>query len=152
MSHCNDLGDVNDMSTLSHNDALISSSEVVSRSGMGDAIESVGTAEDVSRWRDAIDSLLIWRKEACSSIILDTAIDLAVDLAESNVASPSSIMASDDGDVAFEWRESQRIELITVFGEGLAEFTVFKNGRVVEEGEMRRNPRTRELEVAFSEE
>ena len=60
---------------------------------------------------------------------------------------PTSIGLTGGGGVAFDWGPDADIVTIEILGSGLAELTQFRKGRVVSEGILERNPRTRRLEL-----
>ncbi len=105
------------------------------------------------RWNAAVDRLLGWlpqgaagAADAPSAACIQSAIDLVVDSRE-NASVPTSIALTGDGGVGFEWRLGDEIVTIEIVASGLAEFTRFRNGRVVQEALLKRNPRTRRLEL-----
>jgi len=113
------------------------------------------TTEDASLWDDACERMLAWRSnpdqfapdDQPSIEILDTAIDFAVDQRMRGGPAPTIIIPSGDGRVAFEWHLRHSTMIIDFVGRGRAEYTKFANGRVIEQGVLIRNPRTRKLEL-----
>jgi hypothetical protein len=105
------------------------------------------------RWSAIVDTLLRWlvqdasqAADAPSSACIQSAIDLVIDSQE-NSSVPTSIALTGDGGVGFEWRMGDEIITIEVVASGLAEFTRFRKGRVIQEALLKRNPRTRRLEM-----
>ena len=84
--------------------------------------------------------------DAPSSACIQSAIDLVFDSRE-NASVPTSIALTGDGGVGFEWRLGDEIVTIEIVASGLAEFTRFRKGQVVKEALLKRNPRTRRLEL-----
>jgi len=138
------------MTTLRSQAALISSSDVVPASCPRNATDSSGVliVNEYDRWSDAIDTLLDWRDAPhVDSDCLVSAIDFAVDQRGAEVAAPASILATEDGEITFEWRSKRSAVIVTIIGSGLAEYTVMQDCRVVKEHLLRRNPQTRKLEI-----
>lgn len=106
-------------------------------------------ANEADHWSDAIDTLLRWASEPdeISPECLESAIDFAVDLRD-KASAPSSIMATEDGNIAFEWRAAGFLLIVTITGSGRGEYTMTRDCRVVAEGTLRRDPRTRKLQLA----
>lgn len=103
------------------------------------------------RWQDAIDVLLSWQdsqeSEAPSEECWQSAIDIAYDWHTEGFSSPSSIAWSGDGGIVFEWSSVDELQTVEVIGSGIIEVTVFRHGKVVDSFELRRDPRTRKLEL-----
>lgn len=137
---------------------LSSSDDVVEYAMIGAASEVTFRANEdraraQERWSAIVDGLLGWLSEnatggadAPSTASIESAIDLAVDSQE-NTSVPTSIALTGDGGVGFEWQMGDEIVTIEIVASGLAEFTRFRNGRVVQEALLKRNPRTRRLEL-----
>jgi len=104
------------------------------------------------RWSATVDMLLAWFREAHADAdrhaqaCIETAIDFVNDWQE-QLPVPTSIGLTGDGGVAFDWGSDADIFTIEILGSGLAELTQFRKGRVVSEGRLERNPRTRRLEL-----
>jgi len=113
------------------------------------------TTDDASLWDDACERMLAWRADPSvfdeddrpTVEILDTAIDFAVDEGTRGGASPSIIVPSGDGRVAFEWHFRRSTMILEFVGCGRAKYTMFADGRVIEQGVLVRNPRSRKLEL-----
>lgn len=114
---------------------------------------SVG--DDASQWDDAIERMLAWRsnpgqfneEDEPSIQIIETAIDFAVDERTSGGPAPMIIIPSGDGKVAFEWHYRRSTMIIEFVDRGRAKYTKFVDGRVIEKGELNRNPETRKMEL-----
>lgn len=99
-------------------------------------------------WAGAIDHLLGWMSDDGSDrALLQSAIDFAWDQNEAGESPPSSIVVADDGEVAFEWRSGREIVTITILEPGAAEYTRWRNNRVVEEAILHRDPQTRKIQL-----
>ena len=121
--------------------------------------QTAGSSEDIrnreyNRWQDAIDVLLSWQDlqepEAPSKECWQSAIDLAYDCQASEAIdspAPSSIAWSGDGGIVFEWCSLDEIQTVEIIGSGVLEVTIFRHGKVVDSFELRRDPRTRKLEL-----
>ena len=118
--------------------------------------QTAGSSEDLRnseniRWQNAIDVLLGWQDltedEAPSSECWRSAIDLAYDCQTQDSPAPSSIAWSGDGGIVFEWCSVDELHTVEVIGSGILEVTVFRHGKVIDSFELRRDPRTRKLEL-----
>lgn len=149
----------NGANTMRNNAQALASSEGIS------SYATTGVATEVTfrdnearslaqeRWNAIVDTLLAWLGQSGaggsdipSRASIESAIDLAVD-AQKNFTVPTSIALTGDGGVGFEWQQGDEIVTIEIVASGLAEFTRFRNGRVVQEALLRRNPKTRSLEL-----
>lgn len=116
---------------------------------------ATSVTDDASLWDDACERLLAWRsnpgqfneEDEPSIEILDTAIDFVVDERTRGGPSPTIIIPSGDGKVAFEWHYRHSTMIIEFVGCGRAKYTKFADGRVIEKGVLNRNPQTRKLEL-----
>lgn len=112
---------------------------------------------DVALWRQAIDQMLGWRSAAADLAaedkpdddVLDTAIDYAVDQIEniSGAAAPSSIIPSGSGRIAMEWNDGSITFIIEFVALGTANLIEFRAGKVIRRSTLRRNPKSRQLEL-----
>ncbi|MCH8822646.1 MAG: hypothetical protein IH984_03970 [Planctomycetes bacterium] len=117
---------------------------------------SAGSSEDIrnsenKRWQNALDVLLSWQdsedSEAPTEECWQSAIDLAYDWQIESSPVPSSIAWSGDGGIVFEWSSVDELQTVEVIGSGIIEVTVFRHGKVIDSFELRRDPRTRKLEL-----
>ena len=114
--------------------------------------ENEARSPDRERWSATVDRLLAWLREAQADAdrhaqaCIETAIDFLNDF-ERCLPLPTSVGLTGDGGVAFDWGAEGDIDTIEITGSGSAELTQFRKGRVVCEGRLERNPRTRKLEL-----
>lgn len=129
----------------------ISSLDVIPTSNRSDDTDSSGDMITSERdpWKQAVDTLLGWYKDPdeIDADCLNSAIDFASDQRDDGVSPPSSIIATDDGEITFEWRRSRLLIMVTILASGLAEYTKLHDCRVVDEGLLRRDPLTRKLQL-----
>lgn len=138
------------MSQLEQYDLLTGVDTVVTAS-VASRSELIGApaTTDEDLWTDVINNLLTWRggvDEICANV-WESAIDFAVDQQRLRVSPPSSVAATDSGEICFEWRTSHTTHIVTIIESGVAEFVFLRNGQVYSSGTLRRNPRTRRLEL-----
>ena len=128
-------------------DPLISSRDIVPASSPRNATDSWDVQDE--RWSDAIDTLLDWRDTPqIDSDCLDSAIDYAVYARFRQKSAPTSMLATEDGEITFEWRSRKQILIVTILESGLVEYTLMQDCKVIEEGlfRFRRSLQTKDLE------
>jgi hypothetical protein len=129
---------------------LITDSEVVmSRRPEETDSSRPSIAQPTELWSDVIDTLLGWSQSSDEIVpaCLQSAIDFAWDQREARAAPPTSVIATEDGDITFEWRSPKLTIIVTILDSGRAEYVKLHDSQVVEEGLLRRNPLTRKLEL-----
>lgn len=99
-------------------------------------------------WADAVDTMLGWLStpDEIDMACHKSAIDFAQDQIEIGAEAPSSILATEDGEITFEWRWGNLLYCVTIIDSGLAEYTKMQDFKVVEKGLLRRDPKTRKLQ------
>jgi hypothetical protein len=112
---------------------------------------------DTKLWRHAVDAMLGWRScpnqfdadDQPDDAILETALDYAVDQIEDELGDPvpTSIVPSGGGRIAMEWNDGPYTVVIEFVALGLASYTRFNRGRIESKQQLRRNPKSRKLEL-----
>ena len=112
--------------------------------------------EEADLWKQAIDRMLTWKSgggadhpdDPPKAEIITAAIDYACDQSDSGISAPDSMVPSGAGRIAMEWNDRNGTTIIEFVDLGTAQFTRFdRGGKVVERHTLRRNPRSRQLEL-----
>jgi hypothetical protein len=113
--------------------------------------------DDLVAWNDALERVLSWRNETVdpsdtdspSIEIVDTALDFIADHREwAGRPSPTLIVPSGDGKIAFEWHSNGMVTIVEFVARGRARVTEFSDGRVVNTMTLIRNPTSRRIQLA----
>lgn len=148
------------MSTVYAKSATISSqadfgSVSSSFASTGNILVSDQGKNETEHWKDAIDQILKFKSNPNSldqddvpcDAVYEAAIDFAVDHKCLGARAPSWIVPSGAGRIAFEWHVGNRKFLLEFIEEGIAEYIEICDGKIANRGVMRRNPRSRKLEL-----
>ena len=145
------------MSTLQETDSLLTreSSAKYETATDGAPPEALFTGSDAAAWRSAYNEMLGWMSPSSpfdpedqpDQVIIEAAIDYAVDQIRANGPAPSSIIPSGNGRIAMEWNDAPFTVIVEFVDRGTATRTIFANQRVSSKVLLIRNPKSRKLEL-----